>query len=87
MGIPDEGHHLGRPRRLLPALDAKTGQRLWKASVGGRVNAGAMNYSINSKQHVSIAARSAVFTYALPSVGGRRRAVGVVAADSRRNRK
>jgi alcohol dehydrogenase (cytochrome c) len=48
------------------ALDAKTGQLLWKASVGGQISAGAMSYAVNGKQHVSIAAGSALFTYALP---------------------
>ena len=48
------------------ALDAKTGQLLWKASVGGQISAGAMSYAVNGKQYVSIAAGSAVFTYALP---------------------
>ena len=48
------------------ALDAKTGQLLWKSSVGGQINAGAMSYAVNGKQYVSIAAGSAVFTYALP---------------------
>jgi glucose dehydrogenase len=48
------------------ALDAKTGQLLWKASVGGQISAGAMSYAVNGKQYVSIAAGSALFTYALP---------------------
>ena len=48
------------------ALDAKTGKLLWRASVGGQVNAGAMSYSINGKQYVAIAAGNALFAYALP---------------------
>jgi alcohol dehydrogenase (cytochrome c) len=48
------------------ALDAKTGALLWKASVGGQINAGAMSYGINGKQYVSIAAGNSLFTYALP---------------------
>ena len=48
------------------ALDARTGALLWRASVGGQVNAGAMSYSVNGKQYVAIAAGNAVFAYALP---------------------
>jgi alcohol dehydrogenase (cytochrome c) len=48
------------------ALDARTGDLLWKASVGGQVNAGPMSYSVNGRQYVTIAAGSALFAYALP---------------------
>jgi alcohol dehydrogenase (cytochrome c) len=48
------------------ALDGRNGNLLWRASVGGQVNAGAMSYSVNGKQYVSIAAGNALFTYALP---------------------
>ena len=48
------------------ALDARTGQLLWKASVGGQINAGAMSYAVNDKQYVAIAAGNALFAYALP---------------------
>jgi alcohol dehydrogenase (cytochrome c) len=48
------------------ALDAKTGALLWKASVGGQINAGAMSYAVNGKQYVAIAAGNALFAYALP---------------------
>ena len=48
------------------ALDAGTGELLWKASVGGQVNAGPMTYSVNGRQFVAIAAGSALFTFALP---------------------
>jgi alcohol dehydrogenase (cytochrome c) len=48
------------------ALDAKTGDLLWRASVGGQVNAGAMSYAVNGKQHVAIAAGNTLFSYALP---------------------
>ena len=48
------------------ALDAKTGDLLWRASVGGQVNAGAMSYAVNGKQYVAIAAGNALFSYALP---------------------
>jgi len=48
------------------ALDARTGELLWKASVGGQVNAGPMSYSVNGRQYVTIAAGSSLFAYALP---------------------
>ena len=48
------------------ALDGKTGQLLWKAPVGGQINAGAMSYAVNGKQYVAIAAGNALFAYALP---------------------
>ena len=46
------------------ALDARTGELLWKASVGGQVNAGPMSYSVGGRQHVTIAAGSSLFAYA-----------------------
>jgi alcohol dehydrogenase (cytochrome c) len=48
------------------ALDGKTGALLWKAPVGGQINAGAMSYQANGKQYVAIAAGNALFAYALP---------------------
>jgi alcohol dehydrogenase (cytochrome c) len=47
------------------ALDAMTGELLWKQSVGGQVNAGAMSYAVDGKQYVAIAAGNALFTFAL----------------------
>jgi len=47
------------------ALDAKTGDMLWKGNVGGQVSAGPMSYAVNSRQYVAIAAGSALFVYAL----------------------
>ena len=48
------------------ALDGRTGELLWRASVGGQINAGPMSYAVNGKQYVAIAAGSALFAYALP---------------------
>ena len=36
------------------ALDARTGELLWKASVGGQVNAGPMSYSVGGRQYVAV---------------------------------
>jgi alcohol dehydrogenase (cytochrome c) len=47
------------------ALDAHTGAPLWKANVGGTVASGAMTYSVNGRQYVSVAAGNSLFTFAL----------------------
>ena len=48
------------------ALDARTGELLWRASLGGQINAGPMSYAVNGRQYVAIAAGSALFSFALP---------------------
>ena len=48
------------------ALDARTGELLWRESLGGQINAGAMSYAVNGRQYVAIAAGSALFSFALP---------------------
>lgn len=55
-----------RPGRLLHGARRPSGALLWRASVGGQVNAGAMSYSVNGKQYVAIAAGNSLFAYALP---------------------
>jgi alcohol dehydrogenase (cytochrome c) len=47
------------------ALDARTGEQLWRGSVGGQVSAGPMSYSVAGKQYVAISAGSTLFVYAL----------------------
>ena len=47
------------------ALDARNGELLWKANVGGAVASGPMSYAVNGKQYVAISAGSALFVYAL----------------------
>ncbi len=47
------------------ALDARTGEELWRGSVGGQVSAGPMSYSVGGRQYVAIAAGSTLFVYAL----------------------
>ncbi len=47
------------------ALDARTGDPLWKAMVGGQISAGPMTYMVAGKQYVSIPAGNAVFTFGL----------------------
>ena len=50
------------------ALDAYTGELLWKASVGGQINSGPMSYAVDGRQFVAIAAGSALFSFALPQL-------------------
>jgi alcohol dehydrogenase (cytochrome c) len=47
------------------ALNARTGELLWKTSVGGGVASGPISYAVNGRQYISVAAGAAVFTYAL----------------------
>jgi alcohol dehydrogenase (cytochrome c) len=47
------------------ALDARTGEPLWKANVGGQVASGPMSYSVGGRQYIEIAAGSVIFVYAL----------------------
>ena len=48
------------------ALDANSGEALWRASVGGQINAGPMSYAVDGRQYVAIPAGSALFTFTLP---------------------
>jgi alcohol dehydrogenase (cytochrome c) len=48
------------------ALDARSGELLWKMPVGGQVNSAPMSYAVGGKQYVAIAAGSALFTFTLP---------------------
>ena len=47
------------------ALDARTGEQLWKAASAARSRPGPMSYSVDGKQYVAISAGSALFVYAL----------------------
>jgi alcohol dehydrogenase (cytochrome c) len=47
------------------ALDARNGNLLWKANVGGPVACGPISFSVNGRQYVSVAAGNALFTYAV----------------------
>jgi alcohol dehydrogenase (cytochrome c) len=48
------------------ALDARTGELLWRASVGGQINSAPISYAVGGRQHIAIAAGSALFSFALP---------------------
>jgi alcohol dehydrogenase (cytochrome c) len=47
------------------ALDARDGKELWRASLGGQINAGPMTYSVNGKQYVTVAAGTSLFAFRL----------------------
>ena len=47
------------------ALDAKNGELLWRANLGGAVASGPMSYAINGKQYVAISAGNSLFVYGL----------------------
>ena len=47
------------------ALDARNGELLWKANVGGPVASGPMSYAVNGRQYVAISAGNSLFVYAL----------------------
>jgi alcohol dehydrogenase (cytochrome c) len=48
------------------ALDAGTGQPLWRFQAGGPVFANPISYLSDGKQHVAIAAGHALVSFALP---------------------
>ena len=47
------------------ALDARTGELLWKSALGGQVNSGPMSYAVNGRQYVAVAAGNSLFSFAL----------------------
>jgi len=47
------------------ALDARNGNLLWKATLGGGVFAGPITYSVNGRQYVAISAGNSLFAFAL----------------------
>jgi alcohol dehydrogenase (cytochrome c) len=47
------------------ALDARNGELLWKAALGGTVAAGPITYSVNGRQYVAVSAGNSLFTFAL----------------------
>ena len=47
------------------ALDARTGDLLWRAMVGGQVASGPMSYAVNGRQYVAVSAGNNLFVWAL----------------------
>ena len=53
----------GTPGGYVFALNATTGEELWKLAVGGSVAAAPVTYLVDGKQQVTIAAGNALFTF------------------------
>lgn len=47
------------------ALDARTGEALWRTSLGGQVANGPMTYAANGTQYVAVASGNGLFVFAL----------------------
>ncbi|HJT90224.1 MAG TPA: PQQ-dependent dehydrogenase, methanol/ethanol family [Bryobacteraceae bacterium] len=47
------------------AMNARNGELLWKATVGGQVSAGPISYAVNGKQYIAVAAGNGLFTFAV----------------------
>jgi alcohol dehydrogenase (cytochrome c) len=47
------------------ALDARSGELLWRASLGGQGANGPMSYAVNGIQHIAVAAGNGLFVFAL----------------------
>jgi hypothetical protein len=48
------------------AFDARDGRNLWHLQTGGPIIASPVTYRAGERQHVAIAAGSALFSFALP---------------------
>ena len=47
------------------ALDAETGDLLWRRTLGGNISNGPISYAIDGRQHVAVASGNSLFVYAL----------------------
>jgi alcohol dehydrogenase (cytochrome c) len=56
---------VGGREGYLHALDARSGNILWKANLGGQIAAGAMSYQVRDKQYVAIASGHSLYSFAL----------------------
>ena len=54
-----------RVDRLFYALDARTGQALWKFGLAASIQSPPITYSVGGKQYVAVAANDALFAFAL----------------------
>jgi alcohol dehydrogenase (cytochrome c) len=48
------------------ALDAATGQELWRINLGGDMSSSAITYAANGRQMVTMPAGSGIFAFTLP---------------------
>ena len=47
------------------ALDARTGEEIWKAALGAQIAMAPMTYMVDGTQYVAVIAGHALFTFAL----------------------
>jgi alcohol dehydrogenase (cytochrome c) len=47
------------------ALNARTGELLWRSALGGQVNSAPMSYMIDGKQYIAVAAGTSLFAFRL----------------------
>jgi alcohol dehydrogenase (cytochrome c) len=45
------------------ALNARTGQQLWRMALGGQVNSGPMSFMVDGKQYIAVAAGGSLFAF------------------------
>jgi alcohol dehydrogenase (cytochrome c) len=48
------------------ALDARTGEELWKASLGGQIVMAPVTYEVNGRQYISVISGNSFVTFGLP---------------------
>jgi len=48
------------------ALDARTGELLWKTNLGGTVASGPITFAVDGKQYVAVAGEGALYVFGLP---------------------
>ena len=48
------------------ALDARTGELLWKTNLGGTVASGPISFAVDGKQYVAVAGEGALYVFGLP---------------------
>ena len=47
------------------ALDARTGELLWRVNLGGNIASGPITYAANGRQYVAVCAEGALYTFAV----------------------
>jgi alcohol dehydrogenase (cytochrome c) len=47
------------------ALNARTGELLWRSALGGQVNSAPMTYMLDGKQYIAVPAGSSLFAFRL----------------------
>jgi outer membrane protein assembly factor BamB len=48
------------------ALDARTGELLWKTNLGGTIASGPITYAVKGRQYVAVSADNALYVFGLP---------------------